>query len=109
MAKDILERLQAVWRCLRCGCGSCDRSGAGELHDHICTDGEHCGETRERLRARRMAEAITAQDAAAEIRRLRAAALAVSPERVTVSATDEDAGARARAVKAEYLADCDSD
>lgn len=72
MAKDILDRLEAVWRCRRCECLSCNRAGAGELHDHVCTDGAHCVETRERLRSRRMAEAITAQDAAAEIKRLRA-------------------------------------
>lgn len=80
MAKDILERLQVVWRCRRCECGSCDRGGAGELHDHVCTDGEHCVETRDRLRSRRMAEAITAHDAATEIERLRAAVVAVLPD-----------------------------
>lgn len=71
MARDILDRLRTVWACRRCGCGSCDRGGAGELHDHVCTDGEHCVETRERLRARRVAEVIVAQDAAQEIQRLR--------------------------------------
>jgi hypothetical protein len=72
VTKDILDRLETVWRCRRCGCLSCDRGGAGELHDHVCTDGEHCVETRERLRSRRIAEAITAHDAAAEIKSLRA-------------------------------------
>ena len=69
---DILDQLEAVWSCRRCKCLSCDREGAGELHDHVCTDGEHCIETREKLRARRAAEAITAHLASDEIRRLRA-------------------------------------
>lgn len=75
---DILDQLMTVWSCRRCKCASCDRSGAGELHDHICTDGEHCVETRERLRERRTAEALTASDAADEIKRLRTALLRVA-------------------------------
>lgn len=69
---DIVERLEAVWKCRRCDCLSCDRGGAGELHDHVCTDGENCLETRDKLRSRRMAEAVVAQDASTEIKRLRA-------------------------------------
>lgn len=71
MDMDVLDQLEAVWSCRRCRCNSCSRSGAGELHDHVCTDGPHCMETRDKMRARRQAEAITAYKAADEIRRLR--------------------------------------
>lgn len=68
---DILDALETVWACRRCKCPNCDRGGAGELHDHVCTDGPLCVETRMRLLARRFAEAQTAMRASDEIKRLR--------------------------------------
>ena len=44
------EKLRKASGCGRCSCNSCGREGAGELHDHVCTDGEHCVETRDKLR-----------------------------------------------------------
>lgn len=70
---DIVDALSVVARCRRCDCLSCERDPAGELHGHICTDGEHCVETRDRLRKFRYAAAIVAGRARAEIRKLREA------------------------------------
>lgn len=71
--KDILDELGAIAKCRRCECLSCDRDPAGELHGHICTDGERCVETRDRLRKFRYAAAIVAGKARDEIRKLREA------------------------------------
>lgn len=46
------ERLASQRKCIRCDCIACGREGAGELHDHVCTDGEGCLETQEKLRHR---------------------------------------------------------
>lgn len=64
----VLDALRSVWACRRCRCPDC-RSGY-ENHEHYCTDGPRCVETRERLRDRRMSEAVTAGAAVELIRNL---------------------------------------
>lgn len=70
---DITDELSSIARCRRCECLSCGRDPAGELHGHICTDGEHCVETRDSLRKFRYAAAVVAGKARQEIRKLRKA------------------------------------
>ncbi|SKA20295.1 hypothetical protein SAMN05428963_10829 [Consotaella salsifontis] len=49
---DLVERLKKTRVCIRCKCPDCTRGGFGELHDHVCTDGPNCIESREKLRER---------------------------------------------------------
>lgn len=63
-----LHNLGALAKCRRCGCRSCDRSGAGELHDHVCTQGEYCVDTREKMLQRLDACAIVMGQAREEIK-----------------------------------------
>lgn len=64
----MLDALRGVWACRRCRCPDC-RSGY-ENHEHHCTDGPNCVETRQRLRDMRPTEAIIAGQAANLIRDL---------------------------------------
>jgi hypothetical protein len=67
--RDILTRLEQGWSCRRCKCRSC--YNGYENHEHGCTDGPDCVETRERLRARCIIDSIVARAAADEIKALR--------------------------------------
>ena len=68
---DILDQLATLAKCRRCECASCGRGADDELHNHICTDGPHCVETREALRLFRRRASVIASHAATEIRALR--------------------------------------
>lgn len=68
---DIVDRLRRMNVCARCRCQNCYRGAGGELHNHKCTDGPHCVETRTRMRARISQRNIMCGLAAAEIERLR--------------------------------------
>lgn len=49
-AAKTLKSLRSVSACRRCGCLSCGRDASGENHNHVCTGGEQCRETAERLK-----------------------------------------------------------
>lgn len=66
----VIKNLDAVAKCRRCSCLSCDREGAGELHDHVCTQGEHCVDTRENMLRRMYAFATVAGQARTMIKQL---------------------------------------
>jgi hypothetical protein len=66
----VIKNLDAVAKCRRCSCLSCGREGAGELHDHVCTQGEHCIDTREKLLRRLYAFATVVGQARTMIKQL---------------------------------------
>lgn len=69
--KDIAADLRQIAKCYKCGCRSCDRDPAGDLHGHICTDGEYCKMTVVRLSQYRLCAAVTANRALSEIDSMR--------------------------------------
>jgi hypothetical protein len=77
---DLIERLTRQNVCRRCDCISCERDGAGELHDHVCTDGEGCVETREKLRKRVQALRYLCNEAGRALASLQADRVAVVEE-----------------------------
>ena len=70
---DILGQLTILWKCRRCECASGGSGADDELHNHICTDGPHCVETREALYLFRRRASVFASHTATEIRALRRA------------------------------------
>lgn len=69
-AEELVKNLRKLNVCRRCDCSDCEREGAGELHDHVCTNGPGCVDTVPKLRRWRRGAVILAGQAAAEIRRL---------------------------------------
>jgi len=65
-----LHNLDALVRCRRCSCLSCDRGGGDEMHDHICTQGDNCVDTRENILRRLYAFSVAAGQARTIIKQL---------------------------------------
>jgi hypothetical protein len=66
---DIIDRLGIIANCRRCKCRSCQ--DGYENHSHRCTQGPHCVETQERLKALLCSHAIIAADAREALRQFR--------------------------------------
>lgn len=66
----VMKNLNVLAKCRRCSCLSCERAGAGELHDHVCTQGDHCVDTREKMLRRLYALATVAGQARTMIKQL---------------------------------------
>jgi len=66
----VIKNLDAVAKCRRCSCLTCGREGAGELHDHVCTQGEHCVDTLDKMLRRLYAFATVAGQAGTMIKQL---------------------------------------
>lgn len=66
----LIDSLTRATRCRRCECPSCDRGGAGELHDHVCNGQSGCVDTVQNLRRALSRRNILCSRAAEEIRRL---------------------------------------
>ncbi|WP_147307866.1 hypothetical protein [Fulvimarina endophytica] len=93
MAADtetLIAKLEKQRVCRRCSCVSCDREGAGEFHDHVCTDGEGCVESRDKLRRKVLALRILCTEAADRIAALQASQ-AEADARVLQAVEDERA------------------
>jgi len=68
---DLIDRLREAQRCYLCNCISCDREGAGENHDHVCTNGEHCIYAVSKLKQERKKLQLLCHDAERHISTLR--------------------------------------
>lgn len=95
----LIERLHTATACRRCGCPACRRSGF-ENHDHGCTDGEGCRETREKLRNALMVRTILCGQAAIALQEAEAA-LATTREELAEARRERD---RAQSQFARLLA-----